>query len=107
MLSVRFKILYEFHVSVGNLTVLLALRSSLYKELLGADEVIPWNSVIRSNTNNAIPDVKEARQKSVQTDAPPAEILKAISSSAHVDQDEVSLFPFRPAQHGPERSNNS
>ncbi|GAA5926415.1 uncharacterized protein JCM15063_000270 [Sporobolomyces koalae] len=60
----------------------------LYKELLGADKVIPWNSVIRSNTNNAIPDVKEARQKSVQTDAPPAEILKAISSSAHVDQDE-------------------
>ncbi|GAA5951452.1 hypothetical protein JCM3765_005939 [Sporobolomyces pararoseus] len=60
----------------------------LYKEILGADDVIPWNSVIRSNSETAVPDVKESRQKVVQKDAPPAETVKAISSSAHVDQDE-------------------
>ncbi|GAA5901509.1 uncharacterized protein JCM6883_000235 [Sporobolomyces salmoneus] len=60
----------------------------LYKDLLGADEVVAWNSVIRSNDETAIPDVKETRQKAVQQDVPPAETVKAISSSAHVDQDE-------------------
>ena len=60
----------------------------MYKDILGADEVVAWNSVIRSNSDAAIPDVKETRQKAVQKDAPPAETLKAISSSAHVDQDE-------------------
>jgi hypothetical protein len=54
--------------------------------------VIVWNSVIRSNSDIAIPDVKETRQKEVQKDAPPADTIKAISSSAHVDQDEVGLL---------------
>lgn len=47
-----------------------------------------WNSVIRSNNEAAIPDVRETRQKAVQKDTPPAGTVKAISSSAHVDQDE-------------------
>jgi len=66
----------------------------LYKEILGADDVIAWNSVIRSNSETAVPDVKETRQKAVQKDAPPADTVKAISSSAHVDQDEVSHACF-------------
>ncbi|GAA5986948.1 hypothetical protein JCM5350_000919 [Sporobolomyces pararoseus] len=60
----------------------------LYKDILGADDVTAWNSVIRSNSETAVPDVKETRQKAVQKDAPPADTVKAISSSAHVDQDE-------------------
>ncbi|GAA6017001.1 hypothetical protein JCM11491_006125 [Sporobolomyces phaffii] len=60
----------------------------LYRDVLRADKVIVWNSVIRSNTDAAIPDTRETRQKTVQTDAPPADTVKAISSSAHVDQDE-------------------
>ena len=61
----------------------------LYKDILGADEVVAWNSVIRANNDAAIPDISENRQKAVQKNAPPADLVKAISSSAHVDQDEV------------------
>jgi len=52
--------------------------------------VVAWNSVIRANNEAAVPDVVENRQKAVQKNAPPADLVKAISSSAHVDQDEVS-----------------
>jgi hypothetical protein len=72
----------------------LTAMNRLYKEILGADDVIAWNSVIRSNSETAVPDVKETRQKAVQKDAPPADTVKAISSSAHVDQDEVSHACF-------------
>ncbi|GAA5832697.1 hypothetical protein JCM5353_003066 [Sporobolomyces roseus] len=60
----------------------------LYKDILGADKVVAWNSVIRANNEAAVPDVVENRQKAVQRNAPPAHLVKAISSSAHVDQDE-------------------
>lgn len=74
--------------SVATTNAYLEECCDLYKTILGADEVIAWNSVVRSNDEAAIPDVKESRQKAVQTDAPPADTIKAISSSAHVDQDE-------------------
>ncbi|GAA5855750.1 hypothetical protein JCM3766R1_002223 [Sporobolomyces carnicolor] len=74
--------------SVETTNLYLEECCDLYKDILGADKVVAWNSVIRSNNEAAIPDVRETRQKAVQKDTPPAGTVKAISSSAHVDQDE-------------------
>ncbi|GAA5998823.1 uncharacterized protein JCM10292_005726 [Rhodotorula paludigena] len=60
----------------------------LYKDILGADEVIAWNAVIR-DAGEGQPDTFGKQQLKVEKDfAPAANPLKAIAGSAHVDQDE-------------------
>ncbi|BGP43580.1 hypothetical protein JCM10450v2_007753 [Rhodotorula kratochvilovae] len=60
---------------------------ALYKEILGADEVIAWNVVIR-DSGAGRPDVEGKMQLKTEAGSVPTSTLKAVAGSAHVDQDE-------------------
>ncbi|GAA5901023.1 hypothetical protein JCM8208_007595 [Rhodotorula glutinis] len=59
----------------------------LYKELLGADEVIAWNVVIR-DAGEGQADVEGKMQLKIEAGQVPTSSIKAVAGSAHVDQDE-------------------
>jgi len=61
----------------------------LFKSLLGASEVISWNSVIRRNDPSSDVPKIEARQLAPERGLPPTKSPKVVASAAHVDQDEA------------------
>ncbi|GAA5880713.1 hypothetical protein JCM3774_002804 [Rhodotorula dairenensis] len=59
----------------------------LFRNLLGASEVIAWNAVVR-DAGEGQPDVKGTQQMKVEKEFASASALKAVAGFAHVDQDE-------------------
>ncbi|GAA6059583.1 hypothetical protein JCM10212_000639 [Sporobolomyces blumeae] len=74
--------------SIETMNAYLDESRELYKELLGADEVVVWNSDIRCNDGHGAPDLNYKLQTEVQKDRTPSENVRAVASAAHIDQDE-------------------